>query len=189
MKPTEVLSQITPLSADCMLAIDELTEQKHYTKGSIIHPSGKVCKHLYFIESGLLRFFYHDQDAKDVTYQFFGENLFTSVINSYYTQTPSPYNIEAMEDSSLYVLRFADFEALLSRFPELDKVYHSVLREFLLSAEQRIISLQFYSAEERYRNLLENQPSILQRVSLGHIASYLGINQATLSRVRSKVRL
>lgn len=189
MKLIQQLKQITDLSHACEEEIKQRAKKQVVERGEIIHAAGEVCKKLFFIDSGLLRFFYYDAEGKEVTYHFFEENHFTSIINSYYHKAPSFYNIQSLENSTLYVLYFSEFEEMLERFPELESVYSYVLREFLMVAEHRILAFQFYSAEERYQDLLQNQPSIIQRAPLGHVASFLGISQATLSRVRSRTKI
>ncbi len=75
---------------------------------------------------------------------------------------------------------------LIRDFPEIMEIENYVLRYFLLKASERTIALQFQTAEERYHTLAESQPTILQRAPLGAIASYLGITQETLSRIRAR---
>lgn len=189
MKLIEIIKEITPISKPCEDFILRKAEEKIAKKGDLILEAGKICRYLFFIEKGITRHFYLDRDGNDVTFLFMESNHFTSVLDSYYNQTPSLYNIEVLDESLIQYFALSDFEEALDQFPELEKVYSAVLRDILLVSEKRIIAFQFLNAEERYQELLKNQPSIIQRVPLGQIASYLGINQATLSRIRAKQKL
>ena len=184
----EEVSKYTSLSKNCEQDILSHIQVQELPKGSLLQEAGTICTRLFFINSGLVRMFFYDADGKDITYQFYGERKFTSILNSYASGTPSFYNIETLEDSIITSLFFSDFARLRDQYPELEKVHSQVLLQILVQYDHRATALQFMNAEERYLDLLNTQPSILQRATLGQIASYLGINQATLSRIRSKVR-
>lgn len=183
------VSKYARLSEVCIQAVMAHFHKEEFNKGELIQEAGKVCTRLFFIDTGLVRMFFYDNDGKDITYQFYGEGKFTSILNSYASGTPSLYNIEALEDSVIYSLYFSDFKMLLDTYLELEKVHSQVLLQILVQYDHRATTLQFLNAEDRYLDLLEKQPSIIQRATLGQVASYLGINQATLSRIRSKVKL
>lgn len=155
-------------------------------KGNLIFKEGQVARNIFYIEKGLARMYYSNDSGKDITYGFFAENNYVSPSQSFFEQTPSLYNIELLEDSQLRYISFDGLERLLSEFSEIERVKSYILSLFLYQANRRIVSLQFYNAQQRYEELEKSQTQILQRASLGHIASYLGITQETLSRIRSK---
>ena len=181
-----LLKTITPIAPDTEVEVRKLFSIEELTKGHKLHQQGYVCNKFFFVEKGLLRTFYYSEEGKDITYRFNDEMTFTSLIDSYYSQKPSFYNIELLEDSTIHSASFAEFEKLLDQHTELLVVYNYVLRNFLIQSNERISALQFQNAQERYHTFIEKKPNILQRVSLGQIASYLGISQETLSRIRGK---
>lgn len=188
LKIIEEVSKYAKLSEACTKDVLANAHQETFSKGVLLQESGKVCTRLFFIDSGLVRMFFYDADGKDITYQFYGEGTFTSILNSYASGTPSLYNIETLEECTIYSIYFTDFARLREKHPELEKVHSQVLLQILVQYDHRATALQFMSAEERYLDLLKTQPSIINRANLGQIASYLGINQATLSRIRSKAK-
>lgn len=180
------LKSITPISSATETEVGKVFTVEQLPKHHKLHEQGKICNTLFYIESGLSRTFYYNEEGKDITYRFNEENTFTSLIESYFSQRPSFYTIELLESSVIYSAPFADFDQLLEKHPELMKVNSQVLRNFILQSNDRIIALQFHTAQERYKAFADKNPGLLQRASLGHIASYLGITQETLSRIRSK---
>jgi CRP-like cAMP-binding protein len=181
-----LLKTITPIASDTEAEVRDMFSVDRLPKGHKLHQQGYVCNKLFFVEKGLLRTFYYSEEGKDITYRFNDEMSFTSLIDSYYSQKPSFYNIELLEDSLIHCASFADFEKLLGKHTELLIVYNYVLRNFLIQSNERISALQFQNAQERYHTFVEKKPNLLQRVSLGQVASYLGITQETLSRIRGK---
>ena len=180
------VKSITSIDFETEVAVANVFKAEKLHKGHKLHSQGAICNKLFYIESGLTRTFYYNEEGKDITYRFNEENTFTALIESYFTQKPSFYTIELLENSTIHSASFADFEQLLEKHVELMKVNSHVLRNFILQSNERIIALQFHSAQERYKLFADKNPGLLQRVSLGHIASYLGITQETLSRIRSK---
>ena len=186
MNLVDFLKTVTPIAPETEAAVNKVFKSEKLPKYHKLHEQGSVCNKLFYIESGLSRTFYYNEEGKDITYRFNEENTFTALIESYLSQKPSFYSIELLEPAVIHSASFAEFEVLLDNHPELMKVNSHVLRNFLLQLNERIIALQFHNAHERYKIFADKNPGLLQRVSLGHIASYLGITQETLSRIRSK---
>jgi CRP-like cAMP-binding protein len=105
---------------------------------------------------------------------------------SFVSQKASYENIQAIEPATLYAITFDDLQKLYKNYPTFDKIGRLLTEQYYVALEERIMSLQFQTAIERYQSLMQNENYLLQRVSLGMIASYLGISQETLSRIRSK---
>ena len=94
--------------------------------------------------------------------------------------------IQAIEDCVLTELSFSSLQNLYKTFPETERLGRIITENYYIKLEERILSLQFKTAKERYQKLMQKKPSLIQRVSLGQIASYLGITQETLSRIRAE---
>jgi CRP/FNR family transcriptional regulator, anaerobic regulatory protein len=134
----------------------------------------------------LVRWFYYNEEGKDITDSFGGENSFITAFDSFFQRKPSRYGIELLEDSTIYSMTYNDLEDSFAKFRELEKVSRLILIQILEQSLDKNSALQFHNAQERYEFIIEKHPDLLQRVSLGHIASYLGITQETLSRIRAK---
>lgn len=180
------IAGIVPVSKEIEAAIRTQFVKRNFLKSACLHEAGKIAKELYFIEKGLVRMFYHNDAGKDITYGYYTEGDFITVPDSFFTQMPSKYYMEMLEEGTLYVITFSDFNQMLIDYPVMQRLENKTLRAFLLKAGERIAALQFQSAQERYDTLMENQPSIIRRAALGTIASYLGITQETLSRIRAR---
>ncbi len=180
------IAGIVPVTNEIEDAVRQKFVKRECLKGERLHEAGKVAKELYFIEKGLIRMFYHNDSGKDITYGYYTESSFITVPESFYTQTASKYHMEMLEDGVIYAITYVDLNQILKDFPVMQQLENKTLQGFLLKAGERIVALQFQTAQERYDTLMENQPSIIKRASLGTIASYLGITQETLSRIRGR---
>jgi CRP-like cAMP-binding protein len=155
-------------------------------KGHVLVPVGGICRHVYYLEKGLTRTFYL-KDGKEVTERFCAENSFTCSMAGHITNTPDGRQIELLEPSVIWSMPYEKLEKLYDEHHEIERLGRHIITLDLVAMHQRLSDLQFRSAEERYTNLLQSTPSLLQRVPLGIISSYLGITQETLSRIRSRV--
>ena len=113
------------------------------------------------------------------------ENDFVTSFHSFITGQPAVENIQLLQGSVLWSMSREKLNVLLDRFPEIERVVRIIYENYYIRLEERFINSQFKSAAERYQNLLEQAPHIVERVPLGYIASYLGITQQTLSVIRS----
>lgn len=171
------------ISPDVKLAEAITTET--FPKNYLLHRENTVCRKLFFVETGLARIFYY-KNGKDITYSFVPENTFTTLVDSFFEQKPSRYNIELLEPSTVSSIKYENLMNLFQQSHEIERFGRTITTGFLKSLSDRLISIQFQTATERYQTLQIRYPNILSRVALGHIASYLGITQETLSRLRAK---
>jgi CRP-like cAMP-binding protein len=141
---------------------------------------------LYFLQTGALRGCYNLQ-GKEVTHWFaFAEDFVTS-FHSFITGKPAIETIQLMEGSILWSISKTRLMELMDQFHEIERVVRVAYEKYYIRLEERFINAQFKTAKERYDDLIEQSPYIINRVPLGYIASYLGISQETLSRIRSKL--
>lgn len=155
-------------------------------KNGFLVEAGKVCRHLYFLERGSVCGFYY-LNGKRVTHWFAFENDFFTSFHSFITQQPAVENIQALEGSVMWAITKNDLNVLLENFPEIERVLRLAYEKYYIRLEERFVNAQFKTAAERYEQLLQQTPHIAERVPLGYIASYLGVSQETLSRIRSRV--
>lgn len=128
---------------------------------------------------------YYLKEGKTITDWFAFENDFISSIISFFLQEPSQHYIEIQEDTTFMVLQLQDIEALCDEHHDFERLCRLSAIKTIIQLQQRIVSLQFKSSKERYDSLLEKYPQIELRAPLGDNASYLGIIQETLSRIRN----
>lgn len=155
-------------------------------KGHVLVPIGGICRSVYYMEKGLTRTFYI-KDGKEVTERFCAENTFSCSMTGYVTNTPDGRQIELLEPSIVWTMTYEKLEQLYDEHHEIERLGRYIITNDLITMHQRLNDLQFRNAEERYNLLLQSNPSLVQRVPLGLISSYLGITQETLSRIRAKV--
>ena len=165
--------------------IQRISIKKHIKRGDHIIDITERCDKLYFIDSGLVRGYYFNED-KEITNWFAQENEFATCFYSFIASKPAFENIQAIEDCVLTELSFSSLQNLYKTFPETERLGRIITENYYIKLEERILSLQFKTAKERYQKLMQKKPSLIQRVSLGQIASYLGITQETLSRIRAE---
>mgnify|MGYP001792265731 CR=1 FL=1 len=167
--------------------IDTAFQREIIPKGAMIYESNPYSKRMLFIESGLLRIFFL-QDGKDITHFFFDEDYFIAPINSILYNKTERYQWEAIESCRVKVIPYEDFLTLKNRVPRLSQLTLEFALHMLDVFSQKLNQLQFHTAYDRYRIFLDLYPNLHNRVSLGSVASFLGITQQTLSVIRSKKR-
>lgn len=163
-----------------------ILNQNHFEKGTVLHQENKVCNTLFLVKSGVLRAYYF-VDGKDVTAHFALEYNAITAPDSFIGRKRSRYTIEVLEDAEVFVVNHANLEVYLEDNPHLERLARKFTEAIYIELLERLEAMVFLSASEKYAKLIKNKPSIIQRVSLGHIASYLGITQETLSRVRRQM--
>lgn len=155
-------------------------------KGFLLLEEGKICNHLYFLHSGLLRFFYWN-DGEDITKFFtFGSQVFTSQ-QSFSFRQPAKENIETIEETELLSISFETLQVLYEKIPSWSKLTRIIVQEVQQFTEDLMIEFQTQTAEQRYVALLEREPSLVSRIPIKLLASYLGIAPESLSRIRKKI--
>ncbi len=152
---------------------------------SLIIKSGQISDTLYFVSKGCLSAYYHTNSQR-VTLWLGHEGDFVTCFKSWLTQTPGHETIELMEDGEFYTIRYNSLLQLVNENLQINNFYRRMIEEGYLYWENRATMLLFSSARQRLDNLLKREPRAMQRWPLGHIASYLGITQETLSRLRAQ---
>jgi len=181
-----ILSEFVNLSAESRDALASVVKRLELPKGYILVKEDTVCNYLYFVEKGLTRTYYF-KDGKDVTDWISAENSFACSIVSFITRKPDRRIIELLEPSVLHAINYDKLEELYSRFHEIERLGRRLVSSGLVQMQQKFDDLHFATAIERYQTLMKTNPTHILRVPLGMIASYLGITQETLSRIRSQV--
>lgn len=148
---------------------------------------GKIQRRIGFLISGLMRSHFLDERGEDATSYFFTPGKVVIAIESFNKQTPSLESISALEDSELLTIGYNDMQNLVKEVPLWEKIRKDVAEKKFQLLNERSKQFQTMSAAERYSKFLESYPEIHQKVALKHIASFLGIDIATLSRIRKNI--
>jgi CRP/FNR family transcriptional regulator, anaerobic regulatory protein len=181
--PNYIMERVR-LSEELEDKLKALLKRKEFSKGQFLFRQSEICRQIFFIEKGFARVFYISKTGKEITAWFSAENDFITPIDTFYQYKATQDNCELLEDSVVYSLKYSDLETLFYN-PEAVNLAFLTSFEIAKKMSEFIVSIKFQTAEERYSALIQSYPYIFQRASLGHIASYLGITQETLSRIRS----
>lgn len=179
------LERLHYLSPEMKERLTTIAQIKTYPKNHLLLKEGETANYACFVLQGLARAYYVI-DGKTITSRFMAEDFMITSWISFYTRTPGYEFIEMLEDSTLACIHYNDVEAMYNDLPDFNFVGRKLISYFFYLAEQRTYMLRKHTAEEKYRSFLLQHPDLLQRVSLKHIATYLGMNEETLSRVRGR---
>lgn len=161
-------------------------EQK-VKQNEYILSEGEVCRFNIFVCQGCIRFYTRSGEGDEHTRYFAFEGSFGTALTSFITQEPSEEYIQSVEKSVILKVSRRDFYEMVGKMPEMAHVYRHILESAYITSQQRIYGLQYLTALERLRWLLEYRPKILSRIPNKLVASYLGITPYTLSRLKSKL--
>lgn len=156
-------------------------------KGHLLFKTNKVATDFYFLKKGIVRA-YAETGETEVTFWFGREGDPVISMRSYVENKKGYENIELLEDCELYQLNAENLHQLFLEDIHIANWGRKFAEQELVRTEERLISRQFRTATDRYKDLLNANPHLFRRVQLGHIASYLGITQVSLSRIRSETR-
>jgi CRP-like cAMP-binding protein len=176
--------QYNALSDAAKVAVNAICTVHTIPKNRDLQPIGHTCRTIYFIHRGLARIYYF-KDETDITESFAFENQIVVRVESLFTGKPSRKGIQMLEASEVVAINATQLFRLYDSFPDVERLFRKIFEAGYVDTVNRIESLQFHSAEERYRDLLNTSPDILKRVPLKFIASYLGITPVSLSRIRA----
>jgi CRP-like cAMP-binding protein len=178
-------AEFVHLSSEAREALASALRFHEAGKGDLLVKPNTVCHRIYFVEKGVTRTFYY-KEGKDVTDWLSPENSFAVSLVSFINRLPDRRGIEALEDSVLWSLEYTALEQLYQSFHEIERMGRLIVSYGLTLMQKRFDDLHFATARERYNGFEEAYPDLLQRVPLAHIASYLGMTQETLSRIRAQ---
>lgn len=172
------------LSDGAQKAISEICKTQLLKKNTELQSIGHTCKTIYFMSKGLARIYYY-KDGTDITESFAFENNILARVESLFSGKPSRKAIQVLEDSEVIAIDAVKLVRLYDRFPDIERLFRKIFETAYVETVQRIEGIQFHTADERYAALLKEAPDVLKRVPLKYIASYLGITQVSLSRIRA----
>lgn len=181
------IGRYVQLTKNEALRLSEIVKESKIKKRQFIDQPGYTCGYRNYVVKGAFRSFYVDQDGKDHTVQIAVEDWFVSDFYSYITQTPATLFVEALEDSTILQMRYEDIEPLCGEIHSLSEYFRITTERAFDFSRKRALSNISMPAEERYLELLDRYPNIIQRVPQRIIASYLGMSAEFLSKIRKRI--
>jgi CRP-like cAMP-binding protein len=159
---------------------------KKIKKKEFILNTGSICLNNYYVIKGCLKKCYKNTEGNERIFEFAIENQWITDHNSFWKQTPSSFDIEAIEDTDIIQLKRPNIESLLNQISKFERYFRLVGNNLIFKNERRIKQILSCSASERYKDFLQDYPNIDQRLSQRQIASYLGVSPEFLSSLRNK---
>ncbi len=181
------LENIQPLPIDLKSLLVNDAEILHATKGDIILSEGEICKYAWVVLKGIIRSFHYVGES-EVTSSLMKPHHIVISVESFHTQTPAFESLEALQSSLLARIHYQQLEKLYQQFPDFNYTGRRLTEQYLFLMEERLYLLRKHKAIDKYKFFLKNYPGLINEIPLKYIASFLGINQETLSRVRNKIR-
>ncbi|NBX80670.1 MAG: Crp/Fnr family transcriptional regulator [Flavobacteriales bacterium] len=182
----EIIQSIYPLPQQVLEDVLEHFQHLEYPKNYFLLKPGKPCKYLWFMIEGAVRYFYTNEQGKEINTWFSLDTQIITDTTSFVHQEPAQESIQLIENCELCAIEYSALQTLLQKHHSFALWYIKLVEmHYISQIEDRLADLQFLDAKQRYQKLLNHYPDITNRISLGNIASYLNITQETLSRIRA----
>jgi len=182
---SEYLKNEFPTIAEHWPELQTLFVPEQFPKGSRLLDEGNISTEIFIVLSGALRL-WHNDNGRDITLQFFFENQMVSSFESFYLGKKSGFSIEAIEDTTVLKLSKSHFDEIRQNYPAIEASVTKLICERFIEYRNIFFSQIQHSPEQRYQELVENNPEIIDRVPLHFVASYLGMTPVSLSRIRKR---
>ncbi len=180
-------NNIRPVSDKIVADVERYLEILEIPKNQVLLREGQRADYLFVVIKGALRMYYI-KDGEEICSRFAEEHQMCLSVQSFFERNPSYEYVQALEDSTVARIHFDNLERLYKEHDEFNYIGRVIVQQYFIRSELRLFLIRKQSAEERYLFFTEHYPSLLQRVPLKHIASYLGLTLETLSRIRNKLR-
>ena len=192
---TENLSQhfLNKVFASSGITQDELNtiipkyKQVHFKKNDYLLQQGQVEKKYWFLESGFIRSYIIDTEGNEITFNLYASGDVVIDYPSIFFFAPTRENIQALTDCDCWEISFEDFQEMFNNISSFREQQRGLLVGSYFALKEHNISLIADEAKERYLRLLKTKPHIIQNVSLKHIATFLGVTDTSLSRIRKEI--
>lgn len=176
---------IHPMPQQLVDDLNDYAVVKEYKKDEVILRPGQVANYAYWILKGLVRSYYL-KETEDITTKFLWDGATITSIYSYYSRKPGNEYIVALEDTTVAAFHYDHMKQMYKDHPEFNVIGRVTTERYLFFLEIELYNLRKVSAEARYHFFCKHFPHLLQRVPLKYIATYLGMNMETLSRIRAR---
>lgn len=192
MEPHEVLYKYIaathPIGDDAWAEMQPCWQPVEFARKQVVTRQGDIEHYVYFVLEGVQRAYIQHRD-KESTLVFSYENSFSGIIDSFFVQQPSKYCLETLTRSRMLRIHYADFMRLLDKYRSVESWTRIALMATLAGTLERNIELLSFTAEERFTTLLRRSPQVLNMIPHKYLASYIGVDPATFSKLLATVRL
>lgn len=185
-KLVNYFSRITPLSEAEAAAITESMRVRTFAKGTELLREGQVATECYFVLEGCVRQYYL-REGQEITSNFYTEEDWVISINSFLHQTPADHYFVCAEDTTLVVGTAERENDLYERFPRFEQISRKVMEHVFAQHQQHMAAYLTDTPEQRYLKLVATRPDLLQRIPQYQLASYVGVQPESLSRIRKRI--
>ncbi|MBS1772073.1 MAG: Crp/Fnr family transcriptional regulator [Bacteroidetes bacterium] len=182
------LNSICAIDDNAVDALSEPWVEVRFGRKQLITKSGEVEKYLYLVIDGVQRAFFEYQD-KEPTIVFSYTPSFSGIIDSFFTQTPSRFNLEAITSSTLLRIHYNELQELMNKHRSIETWVRHALSYVLKGTLERQAELMAYSAEEKFTTLLRRSPHVLNLIPHKYLASYIGLDPATFSKLLGSIKI
>lgn len=182
----QFVQSVLPMSTGKAEQLVEKFKPKKIAKNAYLLKEGSVCNETHFIEKGIMRSYIYDVEGNDITTAFSSPKMHTSDFLSFFKRMPSKEYIQALTDCETWYITYDDMQANFHAMPEFREFGRlNIINQYGVLKE-RMLSMIQQTAEQRYANLIHSNPEVIQHVPLKYIATYLGITDTSLSRIRKE---
>ncbi|MGC4103553.1 Crp/Fnr family transcriptional regulator [Ferruginibacter sp.] len=182
----QYIQKTFPLGVDKAEEIADRFSEKTARKNELVLTEGRICKEFYFLEEGFIWSYTRDINGNNITTNFYSDKQVVGEFYSFFKQIPGKENYQALTGCQLWCITFDELQLAFHSMPEFREFGRSMLVSAYADSKQRMLSMLHHTAEERYSLLITENPDIFQYASLKTIASYLGITNTSLSRIRKE---
>jgi CRP-like cAMP-binding protein len=183
----QFIQNILPMPSDKAELIATYFKEVHFSKNDFILIAGQVSCYSYFVQEGSLRAYIIDVDGNEVTTDFFNAPIVANDFLSFFKRIPATDTIVALTNCVCWKISFDDLQICFHTIPEFREFGRMMLINNYSLLKQRTLGMVQLTAEQRYQKLMETNPQLFQQTSLKNIASYLGITDTSLSRIRKEL--
>ncbi|MCC6286813.1 MAG: Crp/Fnr family transcriptional regulator [Chitinophagaceae bacterium] len=162
--------------------------RQRFNRNDFLLRQGEVEKRIYFIESGIIRYFIQQAEDKEATFAIIFENQLAGAYDSFLQQIPSEYFVQALKPTSTWWFSLDVLHNLYKTLPIANVIGRIACEELFLIKANRELSMYKYSAQERYLNLFSQKPRHIKEIPLKYLASYVGVTPQALSRIRKRIK-
>ena len=163
------------------------TEVHQYKAKTVLLSSGEICKHSYFVNSGILRSFNINDNIVEHVLNFACEGWWISDMYSYITEKPGDLFIEILEDAEVVLLSKTNQELLFKEIPKLERFFRILIENSLVANQERLMDNLSLSAEERFEKFCTKYPTLIHHIPQKQIASFIGVTPEFFSKMKAKM--
>jgi CRP-like cAMP-binding protein len=185
----QLLNQVHRIPDQAMREMLEIWTPLQAGRKEQLTVCGNVERYMYVVLDGVQRVYYLDEMDRETTIVFTYAPSFGGVLDSFLLQTPSKYNFETLTPSSFLRASYSSFNAMMEKHHSIETLVRKGLSGVIAGLEERLVEIQSFSSEEKFRSLLKRSPHILQLVPDKYLASYLGIDATNFSKLINRVRI